>query len=310
MNKLIQQFLDEFDGSPNTIAMYKETIRLFFRWMINTKRDASTPTRIDVIQYKKYLESKKHTAKTVDNYMNSLKSFFKWTNNNSLYEDIARHIKSDAAKFEMLKDPLTVAEMRTLLNYCSIDTEVALRNRAIIHLLYFCGLRVVEVSRLTFSDYKPKTSTLLVIGKGRKSREEIYLPSIAAAAINDYVKHRYQNETYIHTDTPLFLSYAANQRNKLIGVSKAVISTMVTKYLIATGLKTKKISAHSLRHSIAIHMIDEGASLYDVTMKLRHTDANMSRIYTRYIEKKKVRENEPFERITLKYSQTIPSHAV
>ena len=301
MNALISSFLTEFDGSANTVATYSQTIRIFFRWMINNRRDAANPTRADVTQYKKQLQAKGHTAKTVDNYLNALKSFFRWTSERGHYENIASHIRSNATTYEMLKEPLTISQVQTLLNSCNTLTDTGTRNRAIIHLLYFCGLRVVEVSRLTFSDYHP--DYLMIQGKGRITKEEVYLPQLAADALKQYIACRKHNEGKIHPDAPLFISYAHNQKNKLIPVSKQTISDMVRAQLIKAGLKTDKISAHSLRHSIAIHMIDEGATLYDITQKLRHTDANMSRIYTRYIEKKKVRENAAFAVVQSKFSQ-------
>jgi len=299
MNHLISQYLSEFDGSPNTIKTYNETLKLFFRYLINNNLDASAPTRADVIKYKRHLQESGKSAMTVDNYMNSLKSFFRWADDRNYYENIASRIKSNAPKWQIRKHPITIQQVYDLINNIEPTSLINLRDRAIISVLYFCGLRVSEASSILIKDVSHKT--LKIKGKGRTEKETVYLDEIASAHIQAYIKARKEAEYKLDPDSMLFLSYGPYQRNRLIKLEKNDLSKMVTRRMIQSGCKTDKVSAHSLRHSAAVHMIDSGADLYTVQLFLRHTDSNTSRIYTRYAEKSKIIADAPTKALESKY---------
>lgn len=309
MNNLITQFLSEFDGSPTTIQTYNTTINLFFKWMINNKMDAGNPQRADVTKYKTALKAKNHSIKTVDNYTNSLKSFFKWTDENGYYENIAKHIKCESPKLDMRKHPMTISQVAQLFSSTRYSqSEIDKRDNAMMHLMYFCGLRVIEVCRLNIEDIK--ASSIMVLGKGRSEKEEVYADKLTLERIEMYLNNRKHFNPHIHEGDALFVTYARNNQNRMPRMTSSNAGQIIIKRMRSIGINDPKVTAHSLRHSIAIHMIDEGATLYDITQKLRHTDANTSRIYTHYIEKKKVRENEQFKAIQTKFSQYQPANAI
>jgi len=300
MNKLINQFLDEFDRATTTKRTYQTTINLFFKYLINNRLNAASPRKSDVTMYKSYLKSKGHSIKTIDIYIASLKSFFKWTEENGYYSNIAKHMRSESTKMEMRKHPMTVEEVQTLFNSIPHQSIINLRDRAILHLLYFCGLRTIEVSRLNINDLKD--DTIMILGKGRSEKEEIYIDNLTKQSIIDYLTERQDQETYLDTEGPMFISYMYNSANRITRMQAPSIGQIIKKHIRNAGIKDEKVTTHSLRHSIAIHMIDEGATLYDVTAKLRHTNANTSRIYTQFIEKKKVKENKQFKAIQAKFN--------
>jgi integrase/recombinase XerD len=172
----------------------------------------------------------------------------------------------------MLPDTLSTQEIDLLINAIDRSTPEGERNRAIIEVLYGCGLRVSELLSLRLSDLFFDEGFIKVTGKGNKER---FVP------IGDFtikVIQLYRNEIRVHnppkpkhTDT-LFL----NRRGT--GLTRAMIFHIIKQLAIKAGVK-KTISPHTLRHSFATHLLENGADLRSIQLMLGHESITTTEIY-------------------------------
>lgn len=168
-------------------------------------------------------------------------------------------------------------EVEAMLNEIDLDSEVGLRDRAIIELLYSGGLRVSELAQLNRSDINLERREFMVRGKGSKDRP-IFIAKSAAEHIADYLDAR--------TDSlaPLFLNYSRNAgtvdtSGNYRRLTARSVERLVEKYARAAGI-TKHVTPHTLRHSFATDLLMNGADLRSVQSLLGHADISTTQIYT------------------------------
>jgi len=155
----------------------------------------------------------------------------------------------------------------------------AKRNDAILKLFYSSGIRIAELINLDLEDLNLEESQIKVLGKGGK---EAYCPitSEAAKALSAYLKVR--NTRLNPSNNALFIA-------KTVGrVSKRDIQRFIPRYARQAGIK-KKVTPHTLRHSIATHLLDQGMDLRYVQAFLRHASISSTQIYT-HVSNKRLRE--------------------
>lgn len=199
--------------------------------------------------------------------LSGIKSFF----NFMLLTD---RIESSPAEFvnrpktgRHLPDILSTSEIDRIIEAAG-DSDTGLRNKAIIEILYSCGLRVSEAVDLTISDLFLEEGLLRVVGKGDKERI-VPLSHEAGRRIREYLSIRDGNG---HSNA-LFLN---NRGGKL---TRVMIFTMIRKTAAEAGIM-KKISPHTFRHSFATHLLEGGASIRQVQQMLGHSNIMTTEIYT------------------------------
>jgi len=172
-----------------------------------------------------------------------------------------------------LPDTLSVDEINALLNSIDLSTPEGVRNRAMLEVLYGCGLRVSELTTLKISNLFLDVDFIKVIGKGDKER----LVPIGSQAIK-YIK-MYKDEVRVHVPVQkgeedfLFL----NRRGK--GLKRMYVFLVIKECAAKIGLQ-KNISPHTFRHSFATHLIEGGADLRAVQEMLGHASITTTEIYT------------------------------
>lgn len=287
ITQLINQYLGERDIMQSSIRIYRYTIHYFFRWLVNNGHDSGSPERTDVISYKRDLKTKYRSA-TVALYINSIKGFFRWCNERGICDNITSGVRNEKRMHTFSRDPLTTDQVQGLFDSIGTDAIIDLRDRAIIYLLYFNGLRVIEATRIYHGDIDLVNNRVFIIGKGQHERQPVDINPIVASALDNYIQEKHNAGLSVSDKDPLFVSHTTSTALKPTWVSE-LISTRMVK----AGIKTPKITAHSLRHSAAVHMINGGYDLYAVQLFLRHSDTNTSRIYTRYAEENKLKQRAP-----------------
>jgi integrase/recombinase XerD len=172
-----------------------------------------------------------------------------------------------------LPQVLTVNEIDRMIECIDLSTEEGHRNKAIIEMLYGCGLRVSELVELKLSDIFFDEDFIRVIGKGNKQRI-VPLGSVAKKNVQIYISH-YRNHQKILTgeEDILFL----NRRGKRL--TRVMVFTIVKTLAQKAGIK-KKVSPHTFRHSFATHLIEGGADLRAVQEMLGHESITTTEIYT------------------------------
>jgi site-specific recombinase XerD len=167
-------------------------------------------------------------------------------------------------------------EVTRLVDAIPLDSEVGLRDRAIVELLFSSGLRVSELANLNRDHVNTKRREFMVRGKGQKDRP-VFIGEATAGRVEDYLAARIDNLP------PLFLSYSRNNVTTTTGdyrrLTPRSIQRIITHYAKLAGI-TKHVSPHTMRHSFATDLLMNGADLRSVQSMLGHSNISTTQIYT------------------------------
>lgn len=167
-------------------------------------------------------------------------------------------------------------EVARLLATIPLETEVGLRDRAIIELLFSSGLRVSELVNLNRDHVNTRRREFMVRGKGQKDRP-VFIGEATAARVEEYLAARLDNLP------PLFLSYSRNNISSTSGdyrrLTSRSIQRIISRYARLAGI-TKHVSPHTMRHSFATDLLMNGADLRSVQSMLGHSNISTTQVYT------------------------------
>lgn len=250
--------------SPNTVKAYTADIEGFYEFLRHrgvTLRDASSSDISDyIISVSDYL-SKRSQARL----LSSLNSFFDYLVSEGDRKDNPSSAVDSPKLGKYLPVVLSVEEVRAILKAASNE-----RDRAILEVLYGCGLRVSEVCSLKISEVYLKDMFVKVMGKGSKERLVPMAPS-TASAIMDYLSVRPESDA--GCEDVLFLNRFGR------ALSRVAVFKMVKSVALVAGVD-KNLSPHTFRHSFATHLIENGADLRVVQEMLGHESILTTEIYT------------------------------
>lgn len=259
--------------SNNTINNYSFDVKKLIHYLEDNTISIS-PILIskETIQQFIYTIAKTVNARSQSRLISGLKGFFNYL----VFEDYRETNPLDTIDSpkigRKLPDTLSETEINTLINAIDLSTAQGERNRAILELLYGCGLRVSELTHMKISDLFFEEGFIKVTGKGDKQR---FVPIVEATQkyINIYRKEvrNHQKVTNEFQDT-LFL----NRRGKQL--TRAMIFTII-KQLAAKISLEKTISPHTFRHSFATHLLENGADLRAIQLMLGHESITTTEIY-------------------------------
>lgn len=267
----ISEFLNylaiDLNYSENTINSYNNNITKFNNFIGN--KDI---LKITVKDIEKYIKSLAELAPTtISNNISSLKSFY----NYFIKIDKISANPTDAIKMPKigthLPTYLTLDEVNRLLDI-TIETPFDARNKAILELMYGTGLRISEVITLEFKNIDFEDCIVRVMGKGSKERI-VPINDYALEAIKDYVENYRPSLVKKQLNNYLFL----NNHGKMMtrqGIFKMIKAETDKKEI------TKNISPHTLRHTFATHLLENGADLRIIQELLGHEDISTTQVYT------------------------------
>ncbi len=272
---LYLEFIELEKGlSINSIEAYRRDIEFFIEFM-NKKTNLDDITRQDISAYIRFLKEKKYSISSITRKISSIKSFFKWacmteyaTSNPALTIELPKRPK-------ILPKVMTIKDIETMLsnNLTNLQT-------VILELLYSCGFRVSELVNLKLSDINLSSKYILCVGKGNKERI-VPIGSKAIEKINIYLKDR----DYFIVKNKL------NTKKFLINEDGRLVNRQDVYNLVHSQGKiiNKNVSPHTLRHSFATHLLENGADLRVVQELLGHSDVATTQLYT-HITKKRLKE--------------------
>jgi len=205
--------------------------------------------------------------------ISGIRSFCKYMRIEKLMDSDPLELISTPKLSRKLPDVLTVEDIERIISSVDMSKKEGVRNRAILEVLYSCGLRVSELINLQISRVDMIDNVVRVIGKGNKERI-VPIGSQACEAIVDYLdQYRYHlNINPGHEDT-LFLGRYGR------GLTRQMIFTILKNTARIAGIK-KKLSPHTFRHSFATHLVEHGADLRAVQEMLGHAQITTTEIYT------------------------------
>lgn len=253
--------------SPNTVASYTSEVKDF---LSRCGSDPSALTSSDVSEYLAELSSRL-SKRTQAHVLSSLKSFFDWMiMEGDMKENPCDRV--DAPKLgRYLPDVLSVEEVSAIIDSVKLTDEKGIRDRAILEVLYGCGLRVSEACGLLISHVYVDEGFVRIVGKGDKERL-VPLGQMAAESFTSYLEVRREPAEPAFDDIAFL-----NRFGKPL--SRISVFNMIKKQAMAAGI-TKEISPHTFRHSFATHLIENGADLRVVQEMLGHESVLTTEIYT------------------------------
>jgi len=261
--------------SGHTVENYSFDINDFIRFC----EDAGAPARAGEIttrlarRYLANLQKLGRERATISRHVSSLRSYFKFLKTRGVVErNIFKSL--DTPKLEKkLPEFLFLDEMESLLNAPAADTPAGLRDRAILELLYSAGLRVSELAGLDIQDLpRPGGDEMTVTGKGRKERI-VFTGGRARTAVGAWLDRGRPEFRSEESGSALFLNRLGG-RFTVRGVQRTV-----KKYIHEIAL-AKHITPHSLRHSFATHLLNNGADLRTIQELLGHASLSTTQIYS------------------------------
>lgn len=252
--------------SPNTVASYISDLTAFFSAVGKDPKDVVPE---DIISY--FAETTTLSKRSQARVLSSLHSFYKWM----IMEGEMTDNPSDAIEApklgKYLPAVLSVEEVDRLIAAVDLDSAFGKRDRAMLETLYGLGLRVSELVSLRISSIWTEQGFVSVIGKGDKQRL-VPLGGMARDAIRDYLEVRGPAADRESSDI-LFLNRFGR------ALTRVAVFKMIKAYAVKAGI-SKEISPHTLRHSFATHLIENGADLRAVQEMLGHESILTTEIYT------------------------------
>ncbi|MCC6600155.1 MAG: site-specific tyrosine recombinase XerD [Crocinitomicaceae bacterium] len=270
--------------SSNSVEAYQRDVEKFMQFALSTDPPL-TPSDITIAEVKRFLEwitEMGLSPVTQARIISGLKAFYRF-----LF--IEKEIITDPMEFietprigRKLPDILSVEEMDRLLSAIDLSTKEGERNRALLELLYSCGLRVSELTDVKISCLYFDEGFLRVIGKGNKERL-VPVGSVALKHIHLYLTgSRRHIPVQQGQEDFIFL----NRRGEKL--SRMMVFTIIRNLMIETGIK-KQISPHTFRHSFATHLVEAGADLRAVQEMLGHSSITTTEIYT-HLDRHRLKE--------------------
>ena len=252
--------------SRNTVASYCSDVRKFLA-AVPSQPEYVAPEDIEQYLSGLSLVSKRSQAR----FLSSLRSFFNWlVLEGSITDNPCDKIESPKLG-HYLPEVLSVEEVEAMMAAVDLSTWQGLRDRAILEILYGCGLRVSEAVGLKLSCLYFDEGYIRVIGKGDKERL-VPVGEMAADAVNAYLERRPQPFD-AESDDIVFLNRFGRP------LSRQSMFKMVKTMALLADVR-KEISPHTLRHSFATHLVENGADIRLVQEMLGHENLTTTEIYT------------------------------
>lgn len=259
--------------SKNTIENYSFDIERLCLFLITNEIEVS-PVQIgeETIQQFIYDVSKEVNPRSQARIISGLKSFFRYLIFEDYRTDNPLELIETPKTGRKLPDTLSVDEIDNLIAAIDLATNEGERNRAMLETLYGCGLRVSELVALKISDLFFEEGFIKITGKGNKQR---FVP--IGDLTQKYIQI-YQNSIRTHStiqkgfEDTLFLNRRGRQ------LTRAMIFTIIKNLAVKIELN-KTISPHTLRHSFATHLLENGADLRSIQLMLGHESITTTEIY-------------------------------
>lgn len=274
LDEAIEDFLTYISSEKglalNTIEAYRRDVKSFVGYMQSLSINyANELQQSHLIDYLSYLHAKGYASSSIGRALMALKVLFRFLKREGhIPVNIALYLDSPKL-WQLIPEVLTGEEVERLLAQPDPNEEGGSRNRAILELLYGCGLRVSEMCRLGI--YDVDDAYVRVLGKGGKERL-VPIGQKAIAAVDHYLTH-YRGQYDSQRNQALFVT-ASGKRIDRISTWK-----MIKEYGKQASIQ-KNISPHTLRHSFATHLLDNGADLRIIQEMLGHANISSTDRYT------------------------------
>ena len=268
---------EEKHSSENTLCSYTRDINQYFQWLDSENLSPENAAQADVDRYTKYLLSLGKSVATVTRSLASLKSFYSYL----LGERIVPTNPAKGVSLEKverkLPQILTSKEVELFLEQPDPRDAKGCRDKAMLELLYATGIRVTELINLNLEHLNLSAGFLRC--SGRKKERIIPLYPTAVRALADYIDHVRPQIIEQPDERALFVNMNGSR------MSRQGFWKIIKHYQDQAGIQ-KDITPHTLRHSFAAHLLENGADLRSIQEMLGHADISSTQVYTQVINQK------------------------
>lgn len=265
--------------AKNTLDSYQRDLRGYLKFLhSNNLREAKEVSRKNISDYLLYQKEKGLTPSTITRNLASIRSFYQFMLREQLIQENPTAELESPRLEKKLPQVLSFSDVELLLEQPKTKNAAGLRDKAMLELLYATGIRVSELVYLNLGDLHLKMGFLKCNGKGGKERI-IPLGSIAIKSVQDYLQNGRVKLVKRKDETSLFLNVQGNR------LTRQGFWKILKKYSVKAGLK-EGITPHTLRHSFATHLLENGADLRSVQEMLGHADISTTQIYTQVTRQK------------------------
>lgn len=283
MKRQVAQFLNymvnEKNCSANTAAAYHNDLSQFLDYL----EAYSTPTTEDITgwhdvgeqvvqNYVFYLKDRSYASSTIARKVASVKSFLHYlVNSGHLHADPSDHLDSPKVKKNLPRAIRPDEIVRLMAVPASDPSPKALRDRALLEMLYATGMRVTELVNLDL-DSVDQVSQTVTCGESGKRRRTVPIYDGARQAVDVYLREGRPQLVVNPSEPALFLNHRGQR------LTRQGLWLIIKHYVKEAGIKTP-VTPHTLRHSFAAHLLDSGADLREVQERLGHASASTTQVY-------------------------------
>ena len=273
----IGRFLDaiwaENGLAQPTLDSYRRDLELLARYRTGRKGALADADRAALFDYLAWRSQQNYSPRSNARLLSALRAFYAWMVRRGVREDDPTALLDPPKLPRSLPKALAESQIDALLAAPDTATPLGLRDRAMLELMYACGLRVSELVNLPATAVNLRQGALRVMGKGSKERL-VPLGEEAQHWLERYLAQARPQIAGKRALAPLFLSMNGE------APSRQQFWLLVKKYAAAAGIDPDRISPHGLRHSFATHLLNHGADLRALQMLLGHSSLSTTQIYT------------------------------
>ena len=281
LRRYVQYLCLERSYSKNTLDAYRRDLQKLLVFYADNHIDYRTVTLEQLDQFAGQLREEGIQARSVARILSGVRSFYRFLTLEKEVEQDPTELLESPQIGKHLPEVLSVEEIDSIINVIDVSKPEGIRDRAIIEVLYGCGLRIRELCNLRISQLYLEDKYIRVKGKGSKERL-VPIEGVAIDRVREWLVTRMGYKVKPSEEDYVFVSLTRGSR-----LSRISLFVYIKDYAERAGIK-KNISPHTFRHSFATHLLEGGANLRAIQMMLGHEDISTTEIYM-HIDKSKLR---------------------
>ena len=281
LRRYVQYLCLERSYSKNTLDAYRRDLQKLLVFYADNHIDYRTVTLEQLDQFAGQLREEGIQARSVARILSGVRSFYRFLTLEKEVEQDPTELLESPQIGKHLPEVLSVEEIDSIINVIDVSKPEGIRDRAIIEVLYGCGLRISELCNLRISQLYLEDKYIRVKGKGSKERL-VPIEGVAIDRVREWLVTRMGYKVKPSEEDYVFVSLTRGSR-----LSRISLFVYIKDYAERAGIK-KNISPHTFRHSFATHLLEGGANLRAIQMMLGHEDISTTEIYM-HIDKSKLR---------------------
>ncbi len=264
--------------SSNTVESYKRDVTQYITYLYNSGlSDVAAATKTTVLSYLLSLQKKGKASSTVSRTLASLRSFYMFmVQNGNVSVNPTLNLEAPHVEKKM-PQILSGREVEILLEQPNVTDNKGMRDKAMLELLYATGIRVSELINLEISDVNIPMSFIRC--RGGKKERIIPIGNKAKDALVKYIEKARLEMIKEQNETALFVNCSGMR------LSRQGFWKLIKHYQQEAGIKTD-ITPHTLRHSFAAHLLENGADLQSIQEMMGHADISSTQVYSRVVNSK------------------------